>query len=347
MNLSQTLLGIDFPNPTVLASGIMGITSSSWKYCVENGAGAITTKSLWPAEHEGNRNPTIISTEYWTLNAVGVPDAGPEKAKEEIGNFMKEHPVPLIANIIGLTVEDFAEIAAKIAALKPDMIEVNLSTPTFLKLRGKLFAEDQNESSKILKAVKKEIGNIPMFVKLTPNVTTIGEIAKACVDAGADGITAINTAGPGMAIDLRSRMPILAAHKGGVSGRALKPIAVRCVAEIYEATGGKTPIIGTGGVYTGEDAIEMMLAGASLVGVGTAVGDRGIDVFNKICDEMQLWCTNEGVDNVSDMIGGMHKELLKRGVKGTSMTHRSEKRNEMQETSDKQDINQKEKKRKH
>ncbi len=323
MNLSQTILGVDFENPTVLASGIMGITASSWRYCVENGAGGITTKSLWPVEHKGNRNPTIIATENWTLNAVGVPDAGPEKAREEIGDFMTDHPVPLIANIVGMNASDFAEIAAVVASLKPDFVEVNLSTPTFLKLRGKLFAEDGNEAGDVLKAVRKEIGKIPMFAKLTPNVPNIGDIAKACVEAGADGITAINTVGPGMAIDLRSRMPILAAHKGGLSGPALKPIAVRCVAEIYEATGGKVPIIGTGGIHTGEDAIEMMLAGASLVGVGTAIAARGIDVFSKICDEMQLWCTNEGVWEVSDLIGGMHKELLSRGIAGTSMTHKS------------------------
>jgi dihydroorotate dehydrogenase (NAD+) catalytic subunit len=322
MNLSQTVLGVEFPNPTVLASGIMGITASSWRYAVENGAGGITTKSLWPVEHAGNANPTIISTEHWTLNAVGVPDAGPEKATQEIGDFMKDHPVPLIANIIGLSADEFADIASKIAPLKPDFIEVNISTPTFLKLRGKLFAEDEGEAATILKAVRKEIGKIPMFAKLTPNVLNIGEIAQACIAAGADGITAINTAGPGMAIDLRSRMPILAAHKGGLSGPALKPIAVRCIAEIYEATEGKVPIIGTGGVYTGEDALELMLAGATLVGVGTAVGDRGMDIFSKICEEMQKWCTLEDVDNVSDMIGGMHQELKKRGMKGTSMKHK-------------------------
>lgn len=323
MNLSQKVLGVDFSNPTVLASGILGITASSWRFAAQHGAGAITTKSLWAAEHKGNPNPTIISTEHWTLNAVGVPDAGPEKAKEEIGDFLKDHPVPLIANIIGLSADEFAAIAEKIAALKPDMIEVNLSTPTFLKLRGKLFAEDQGEAGAILKAVRKNIGKIPMFAKLTPNVTNIGEIAKACIDAGADGITAINTAGPGMAIDLRSRMPILAAHKGGLSGPALKTIAVRCIAEIYEATGGKVPIIGTGGVYTGEDALELMLAGATLVGVGTAVGgERGINVFSDMCEEMQLWCTNEGVRDIAEMIGGMHKELKARGIKGTSMKHK-------------------------
>jgi dihydroorotate dehydrogenase (NAD+) catalytic subunit len=321
MNLSQTVLGVSFPNPTVLASGILGITASSWRLVAKSGAGAITTKSLWPAEHKGNPNPTIISTEHWMLNAVGVPDAGPEKAREEIGEFLKDHPVPLIANIIGLSAKEFAAIAGAIAALKPDFIEVNLSTPTFLNLRGKLFAEDTSEAAAILKAVKKEIGSIPMLAKLTPNVLNIGEIAKACVAAGADGITAINTAGPGMAIDLRSRMPILAVHKGGLSGPALKPIAVRCVAEIYEATGGKVPVIGTGGVYTGEDVIEMMLAGASLVGIGTAVGERGVDVFSKVRDEMQLWCTNEGVENISDLVGAMHTELKQHGMKGTSMTH--------------------------
>lgn len=329
MNLGQEILGIRFENPTVLASGIWGITASSWKEVARNGAGAVTTKSLWPKEHKGNPNPTIISTEHWMLNAVGVPDAGPEKAREEIGEYMKEHPagpersrrVPLIANIIGLSAEEFAEIARAIAPLQPDAFEVNLSTPTFLKLRGKLFAEDEKEVADILGSVKKEIGGIPMFVKLTPNVPNIGEIARAAVAAGADGITAINTVGPGMAIDLRSRMPILAAHKGGLSGPALKPIAIRCIAEIYEATEGKVPIIGTGGVYTGEDAIELLLAGASLIGIGTAIVSRGAGVFGAVAKEMEEWCEKEGVKNLSELIGGMHRELIKRGMKGTSMKH--------------------------
>lgn len=321
MNLSQTVLGITFENPTVLASGILGITSSTWKDIAKKGAGGITTKSLWPELHHGNPNPTIIETEHWMLNAVGVPDAGPEKAKEEIGDFLEKHPIPLIANVIGLDAEQFATITREIAPLEPDFFEVNLSTPTFLNLRGKLFAEDQEEITSILSAVKKEAGDIPVFVKLTPNVPNIGELAKAAVDAGADGITAINTVGPGMAIDLRSRMPILAAHKGGLSGPAIKTIAVRCIAEIYEATDGKVPIIGTGGVYTGEDALELMLAGATLVGIGTAVSARGADIFADVCEEMQYWCTNEGVDNVTSMIGGMHKELVSRGMKGTQMKH--------------------------
>ncbi len=323
MNLRQKILGVTFENPTVLASGIMGITASSWRYAAASGAGAVTTKSLWPQEHRGNPNPTIISTEHWTLNAVGVPDAGPGKAREEIGDFLKDHPVPLIASVIGLSAAEFAAITREIAPLKPDFLEVNLSTPTFLKLRGKLFAEDEGEAAAIIKAVKEEAGEIPVLAKLTPNVPSIGDVAKACIAAGADGISAINTVGPGMAIDLKSRMPILAAHKGGVSGPGIKPIAVRCVAEIYEATEGNVPIIGMGGVSTGEDAIEMMLAGASLVGIGTAVAERGIDVFAKVCEEMQLWCTNEGVQKISELVGGMHAELASRGVRGTAMKHAS------------------------
>ena len=313
MNLSQKILGVTFENPTVLASGIMGITASSWRLCAKNGAGGITTKSLWLKEHTGHPNPTIISTDHWTLNAVGVPDAGPQKAKEEIGSFMKGKTVPLIANIIAESVENFAKTAEAILPLKPDFLEVNISCPNVEDEFGRPFACSAPDAAAVTKAVKKVSGKTPVFIKLSPNVDNIGVIAIACADAGADGFTAINTVGPGMAIDLRSRMPILANKVGGLSGPGIKPIAVKCIADVYAATGGKLPIIGTGGVYTGEDAIELMLAGASLIGVGTAVGDRNVDVFKKVCEEMQLWCTNEGVENVSDLVGAMHLELKKRG----------------------------------
>ncbi|HVW66302.1 MAG TPA: dihydroorotate dehydrogenase [Candidatus Peribacteraceae bacterium] len=312
MNLTQTILGVDFPNPTVLASGIMGITASSWKYCADNGAGAITTKSLWLHEHKGHRNPTIIATDIWTLNAVGVPDAGPEKAREEIGAYNADKPVPLIGNIIAESVENYAKTAEEILPLGVDFLEVNISCPNIEDEFGRPFACSAADASSVTKAVKKVSKKTPVFIKLSPNVDNIGAIAAACADAGADGFTVINTVGPGMAIDLRSRMPILANKTGGMSGRAIKPIAVRCIADVYSATEGKLPIIGTGGVYSGEDALEMMLAGASLIGIGTAVWERGIDVFQKVCDEMQLWCTNEGVWEISEMIGGMHKTLAKR-----------------------------------
>lgn len=311
MNLSQRILGVDFANPTVLASGIMGITASSWRFVAQNGAGAITTKSLWPFEHVGHRNPTIISTEHWTLNAVGVPDAGMEKAKEEIGSFLKNKPVPLIANIIADTVDNFAVVADAIVQLKPDFLEVNISCPNVEDEFGRPFACSAPDAARVTKAVKAVAGKSPVFIKLSPNVDNIANIARACAKEGADGFTVINTVGPGMAIDLRSRMPILANKVGGLSGPGIKPIAVKCIADVYGATEGKLPIIGMGGVFTGEDALELMLAGASLIGIGTAVWERGIDVFAKVCEEMQLWCTNEGVWEISELVGGMHVQLAK------------------------------------
>ncbi len=306
MNLSQTILGVEFQNPTVLASGIMGITANSWKLVAKNGAGAVTTKSLWLKEHKGHPNPTIISTAHWTLNAVGVPDAGPEKAREEIGEYNKDKPVPLIGNIIAESIENYGKTAEAILPLKPDFLEVNISCPNIEDEFGRPFACSAPDAAAVTKAVKKVSKKTPVFIKLSPNVDNIGAIALACAKAGADGFTVINTVGPGMAIDLRSRMPILANKVGGLSGPGIKPIAVKCVADVYATTDGKLPIIGTGGVYTGEDALEMMLAGASLVGIGTAIADRGLDVFKKVCDEMQMWCTNEGIWDLKDLVGGMH-----------------------------------------
>jgi dihydroorotate dehydrogenase (NAD+) catalytic subunit len=313
MNLSQKVLGVTFKNPTVLASGIWGITASGWKEVARHGAGAVTTKSLWLKEHKGHRNPTIIATEHWTLNAVGVPDAGPEKAKEEITAFNQEKSVPLIANIIAETIDNYGATTEAILPLKPDALEVNISCPNIEDEFGRPFACSAPDAAAVTKAVKSVSKKTPVFIKLSPNVDNIGAIASACADAGADGFTVINTVGPGMAIDLKSRMPILANKVGGLSGPGIKPIAVKCVADVYAATGGALPIIGTGGIYTGEDAIEIMLAGATLVGIGTAVADRGADVFAKVCDEIQLWCTNKGIDSIGDLVGGMHRELAIRG----------------------------------
>ncbi len=315
MELKQNILGIEFTNPTVLASGIWGVTASGWRCVAKNGAGAITTKSLWDKEHKGHPNPTIISNEYWSLNAVGIPDAGPEKAREEIASYMADHPVypeqsrrtPLVANIVSNSKEGFGEIAKVIAELKPDAIEVNISCPNVEDELGKPFACSKPDAAGVTEAVKKHTGDIPVFVKLSPNVNNIGEIAKAVVGAGADGITAINTVGPGMAIDLKSRKPILSNRVGGLSGRAIKPVAVRCVADCYKATDGKVPIIGTGGIYTGEDALEIMMAGASLVGIGTAIWDRGEEVFKKVCEEMSEWCDANDVKDLSEIIGSIHK----------------------------------------
>ncbi|MDD4628142.1 MAG: dihydroorotate dehydrogenase [Candidatus Peribacteraceae bacterium] len=309
MNLAQTILGIHFSNPTVLASGIWGITASGWRRVAANGAGAVTTKSLWLHEHRGHPNPTIISTEHWTLNAVGVPDAGIEKARQEIGDYMKDKPVPLIANVIAESIGDYGKVSAEVLKLKPDFLEVNISCPNVEDEFGRPFACSVADASAVTEAVKRVSGKTPVFIKLSPNVDNIGAIAAACAEKGADGFTVINTVGPGMAIDLKSRMPILANKVGGMSGPAIKPIAVRCIADVYKATEGKLPIIGTGGIMTGEDAIEFLLAGASLIGIGTAIAYRGDGVFKLVCEEMKAWCQNEGVKNISELVGGMHTAL--------------------------------------
>jgi dihydroorotate dehydrogenase (NAD+) catalytic subunit len=222
---------------------------------------------------------------------------------------MREKPVPLIANIVAGSVEDFVAIAKEIVPLKPDFLEVNISCPNVGDEFGKPFACVAADAARVTREVKAVSESVPVFIKLSPNALSIAEVASTCAEAGADGFTAINTVGPGMAIDLRSRMPILANKVGGVSGYGIKPIAVRCVADIYKATGGRLPIIGTGGVFTGEDALEMMLAGASLIGIGTAIAYRGADVFKKVAEEMDAWCEKEGVKNIAEMVGGMHRQL--------------------------------------
>ena len=179
---------------------------------------------------------------------------------------------------------------------------MNLSCPNVHNEFGLPFACAASSAEHVTKIVKKNAGKIPVVVKLSPNVPNIAIIAKACAEAGADGFTCINTLS-GMVINTETRMPVLSNKVGGVSGPAIKPVAVKCVYDVYRAT--KLPIIGTGGVTTGEDAIEMMLAGATLVGVGSAVYYRGVDVFSKITKEMNEWGSKNKVKKLSSLIGGV------------------------------------------
>lgn len=318
-NLKVKFCGIEFKNPVVLASGILGVTAASLRNVVAHGAGGVTTKSIWLHPHEGHKNPTMFGNKEYFLNAVGLSDAGIAKAKElfeEYGGLGGakgggKKPAPIIASIVSMKFSEFSRLAEEIVALKPDIIEVNISCPNVEDEFGLPFACDLKQAAKVTKAVKEAVKSveavhgrglkIPVIVKLSPNVPNIGRIASACASAGADGFCAINTVGPGMAIDLKLRRPILTNKVGGVSGPAIKPVAVKCVNEVWKAT--KLPIIGTGGVLTGEDAIEMMMVGATLVGVGTAVYYRDISVFGKIVEEMEEWCKKNGVKDLKEIIG--------------------------------------------
>jgi dihydroorotate dehydrogenase (NAD+) catalytic subunit len=300
-NLKVKFCGVEFRNPTVLASGVLGVTASSLKNVVRNGAGGVTTKSIWLHEHPGHKGPTMFGTEHYFMNAVGLSDAGIEKAiNETFPEYNKNKLAPVIASIVGAKIEDLGDLAKRVSDCNPDIIEVNISCPNIEDKFGKPFACSVVDAAMVTKAVRAKTKK-PLIIKLSPNVMNIGEIAKACADAGADGFCAVNTVGPGMAVDIDLRMPILANRVGGLSGPAIKPIAVKAVYDVYKAT--KMPIIGTGGVMTGEDAIEMMMVGARLVGMGTMVYFRGIEGFGKVVKEMDDWCKKNGVKNISEIIG--------------------------------------------
>lgn len=304
--LETELAGVKLQNPTVLASGILGVTGASLaRVAKHDGAGAVTTKSVSLKERKGHPTPVLITYEHGMLNAVGLSNPGIDEFIPEIEYAVKNAGAPVIASIFGSKITEFGEIAKKVSAANPHLIEVNISCPNVEDEFGRPFACDPGIAGVVTRTVKKST-KIPVFIKLSPNVSNIGEIAKSVQDAGADGITAINTVGPGMAINIEARKPILSNKSGGVSGPGIKPIAVKAVYDIYKSV--KIPIIGTGGISNGRDAIEIIMAGASAVGVGSAVYYRGPEVFSAICEEMQEFMDKEGFKSIKEMRGIAHEK---------------------------------------
>jgi len=298
--LQTSLCSIKLSNPTILASGILGVTKESIDRMGKNGAGAVTLKSLCHEERLGFDNPIMFGCDDIFLNAVGLPGQGIDSAVKDFER-LDNLTVPVIASIYGYKIKQFGEVAKKMASLNPAMIEVNVSCPHMDY--GKPYYADSELIDGVTRAVKANSGKIPVSIKLSPNVYDIKELAHSAERAGADAITAINTVS-GMMIDIDARKPVLSNKIGGVSGPALKPIAVRCVYEIYETV--KIPIIGTGGVTYGKDAIEMTMAGATAVGIGTGVYYRGIDIFKKVCNEMESWMKKNKVKNLDEIRGCAH-----------------------------------------
>jgi dihydroorotate dehydrogenase (NAD+) catalytic subunit len=303
--LSTSLAGIKLRNPTVLASGILGTTGSSLIRVAKEGAGAVTTKSVSLKERKGHPTPVITTFDAGMLNAVGLSNPGVEESLPEIEKAVEGAGVPVIASIFASTVKEFGEIVEKVSEAGPHIIEVNISCPNVQDEFGRPFACDPGISSLLIKKVKKKT-KLPVFVKLSPNVSSIAEVAMAVKKEGAEGITAINTVGPGMQINIEAARPVLSNGAGGVSGPAIKPIAVRCVYDIYKAT--KLPIIGTGGVTNARDAIEMIMAGASAVGVGTGIYYRGTKIFGEICKGMEEFMEKEGYSSIEEMRGIAHEK---------------------------------------
>jgi len=211
--------------------------------------------------------------------------------------------VPIIASIFGSTVEEFATVARTLNAANPDFIEVNISCPNVEAEMGRPFATDPEAAAQVTAAVKGAT-RLPVIVKLSPNVTDIASIARAVEEAGADAISAINTVS-GMVIDVYSGMPILANRTGGISGPAIKPIALRCVYEITQAV--RIPVIGIGGITSGRDALEMIMAGATAVGIGSAIYYRGVEAFGEILKEMQGLMRELGYHKIEEVRGIAHR----------------------------------------
>jgi dihydroorotate dehydrogenase (NAD+) catalytic subunit len=308
VDLSVAFLGLHFPNPLVLASGVLGTQAALMERVARAGAGAITSKSCGPLPRAGHPNPTVLDWGPGLINAVGLANPGAQgevRILQEARARLEPLGVPLIASIFADTVEGFAEVARQIGDASPDLIEVNISCPNVAAEFGRPFALEASSAARVTGAVK-DATSIPIAVKLSPNTPDLVPIAQAVVEAGADALTAINTLGPGMVIDLDSAHPILANRVGGVSGPAIHPIAVRCVYDLARTV--DVPIIGTGGVASGRDALEMILAGATLVGVGSAVYGRGPDVFRQIADEMAAWMEAHSTSSLDEIRGRAHDE---------------------------------------
>ena len=300
--MSIQFLGKTLKNTTVLASGILGNNRDILKRVYDSGCALVTMKSIGPAPRDGHNNPSVIDLGHGIINAVGLPTPGYENMEQEWKD-LETRDFPLSASIYGGSVEEYARVAEFVSEQKPDMIEINISCPNSEK-HGMIFGVHAKSAHEVVSAVKKVI-NVPLIAKLTPQAPDIAKIAKTCEDAGADAICAINTVGPGMVIDIESGMPVLDFKKGGLSGPMIKPIAIRCVYDIYKAV--KIPIIGLGGILTGEDAIEMIMAGASLTGIGSAVKSRGIKVFKKTANEMTAWLNSHNY-TIDDIRGMAHFE---------------------------------------
>jgi dihydroorotate dehydrogenase (NAD+) catalytic subunit len=286
----------------MLASGILGYSAETLERIVEGGAGAVVTKSVGLKPRNGYANPTIVQTSCGLINAMGLPNSGIDEFVKEIHETKNVLNVPLIVSVFGFAAEEYAEVAKKAVNAGADAIELNVSCP-HVKETGSEIGQNPKILAEVVEKVRAEVDK-PVFVKLSPNVTSIAEIAEAAVKAGADAITAINTV-KAMAIDIETAMPILSNKIGGLSGSAIKPIAVRCVYEIYEYV--KVPIIGCGGITDWRDTVEFLLAGATAVQIGTAVALKGPNVFKAVAREIDAYLKRKGFRSVEEIVGLSHR----------------------------------------
>jgi dihydroorotate dehydrogenase (NAD+) catalytic subunit len=295
-SLSTSIGTLTLERPTILASGILGISLDIFERLYRSGAGAVVTKSLSKEPWDGYVNPTIFSVKGggW-LNAVGLANPG---ATEFSNMISKSHEVPIIVSLVGSTEDDFDFMIKQFENCKISAYELNLSCPHVAKV-GLEVGDDVELVKKIVKKVKSDT-NVPVIAKVGLGTTNYLDTVGAACEAGADGITAINTI-RAMAIDVETQKPILSNKIGGLSGTPIKPIAVRCVYEISSKF--DVPIIGCGGISTWQDAVEFILAGASAVQFGSVLGEHWTEVFAEINNGIKNYMEKNGYSKMSEMIG--------------------------------------------
>ncbi len=303
VNTSVTLSGWTLDNPVIPASGTFGYGLEFAELYDINMLGTFSIKGTTLAPRFGNPTPRIAESASGMLNAVGLQNPGVERViGEELPKLRKVFGKKVIANVSGFSIDEYVECSRLLSEQEQvGMIELNISCPN-VHGGGLAFGTDARSAAEVTRAVRAAIGK-PLYVKLSPNVTDIVEIAKACVDSGADGLCLINTL-MGMRIDLKRRKPLLANVTGGLSGPAVLPVALRMVYQVYDAV--KVPIIGMGGISSAEDVVEMMLAGATAVQVGAA---NLVDPYAcpKIIKNLPQVMRRLGINDLNDIIGGAHQ----------------------------------------
>ena len=299
MKLEVNVAGVTFKNPITTASGTFGSGAEYEEFVDLAALGAVTTKGVANVPWEGNPTPRIAETYGGMLNAVGLQNPGIELFCQRDIPHLKEKNASIIVNVCGRTVEDYVEVVERLSDEPVDLLEINVSCPN-VKAGGIAFGQNPDALYEITKAIKAKAKQ-PIVMKLSPNVTDITEMAKAAEAGGSDALSMINTI-TGMRIDIHRRQFILANQTGGMSGPAIKPVAVRMIYQVHKAC--SLPIIGMGGVMTGEDAIELMMAGATMVAVGTANFHDPRATMN-VLDGVRAYMERYHIDDINEIIGCM------------------------------------------
>lgn len=299
-DLSVRLAGVTLKNPVVVASGTFGFGREYGQFFDLSELGGICVKGLTAHRREGNPAPRIAETPMGILNSVGLQNPGVDAFIAEELPFLRQYDTKIIANLSGNTPEEYGEMCEKLSEAGVDLIEINISCPN-VKAGGLAYGTKPALAAEVTETAKRHAGKTPVMVKLSPNVTDITEIAKAVEGAGADALSLINTL-RGMRIDVQTRRPILKMNTGGLSGPAVLPVAVRMVWEVSQAV--RLPILGMGGVAKGEDAAQLMLAGASAVAVGTALFADPLAPIH-VRDGLEEILRKQGLEKASDLTGAV------------------------------------------